>query len=193
MGIYIRFENGKQSEVSTLAEHPGEGWVEAPKNFSWDVQYRLDEKGNLKVMKAAEIAAEAMQKIRPRKKEEVKSQATQFRNQFKGIGQTKSEEYRFKADAARRIVELSKGKKPLPANNPDVEFLSFEAEAREMEVLELAKQIFQKNNESQLKLGIISAFEVKSLKLVDQATSEEKLQKELDALILETEKKLGIH
>lgn len=48
MTIYIRFENQKQVETTTLESKPeGDDWYEAPENFDWQKSYCLTEGGEI--------------------------------------------------------------------------------------------------------------------------------------------------
>lgn len=192
MAIYIRFENGKQAEVTELGKKPGEGWIKAPASFNWNKRYRLNDKGKVIAMSAKAIAREVLEQMKQQKKVEIMAQAGRFRTAVYPVGQSKNDEYRIKAEAARRLVELEKNKQTIGKTDPDYQLLSFEAEVREITPVKLAKQIVEKSNKTAVAVGMIAAFEAKGKKIIEQADEAVNLEKDLEILIEETREKLNL-
>ncbi len=192
MKIYIQFENRKQVQAGTYNDHPGKNWKEAPKNFSWGKLYRLDEKGTVVELQDEELRAEELENAKFGLKRETKHIAGRFRETILSTGDSKSEEYRIKTEAARNIIELARKGGKVNAKNIHYQVLILEAEAREMDIVSLANVIVQKNEDSLLAIGQVAAFEVKAKKLIDDANDLDLLYADLQELTEETKEKFRI-
>lgn len=193
MALYIHFENGQQIEVADYDKKPDENWVKAPASFKWDKMYTLDSKGKVKALTKTALDNQALNDNKSLKKVEIKMLTDRIRSALYPVGQSKGEEYRLKADAAKRILELISNKIKLDKKSIDYQLLKYEADVRGSSVEELAEKINTRSKQTILSMGMVAAFEKNAKQFINNAKDIQELDKELEILVSEIEKKLKLN
>ncbi len=94
VSIYIRFENHKQVETTTLESKPtGNDWYEAPKNFDWQKSYCLTEGGKIAQRNQEDIELELLQNAKFSALSNLRAYYDNYTNQYTGVSHQKSKSY----------------------------------------------------------------------------------------------------
>lgn len=169
MSIYIRFnKDGIQVEAAVLSEKP-DGWHEVPANFNWEKHYRILEDGTIvEHDKKSELLSNAKLAALDR----VRSILNNHRRKYAGYSHEKSRSYDIQAKAAESILN---------GNQSDIDLIKPLADIRSISVIEMARLIKTKAEESIRAIARSEALEDQAQKAIKEA----KTQEELDSLINE--------
>ena len=106
MKTYIRFENGKQVEVTTLAAKPaGDNWKVAPKNFDFAKRYRLAAGGAIEEIPEAELLAANLEVEKTLALQELARLVDIARSKYVGVSPAKRKSYELQEKAANAVIE----------------------------------------------------------------------------------------
>ncbi len=171
MPIYIRFENHKQVETTTLESKPaGNDWYEAPKNFDWQKSYCLTGGGEIAQRSEKDIEDELLQNAKSAALSSLYIHFNNYTNQYTGSSYQKIKSYELQAKAAEKILAV-----PESIDEKDAEIIEPLAKIRGISVIEMARLI---QGKAQKATKVI----VKCEELEDAAksrTKQAKTQKEL--------------
>ncbi|GHM58800.1 MAG: hypothetical protein sL5_10370 [Candidatus Mesenet longicola] len=184
MPIYIRFINNKQVETTTLENKPkGEGWHEAPRDFSWQKSYCLAENGEITQCSDEDIKLELLQNAKSAALTSLNIYFHNYTGPYVGYSHHKAKSYDIQAQAAENILKAEEAKQPL--NNKDTEIITPLAQVRDISVVEMAKLIQERANQA-IK-AIIKCEELESLakKKIKEAKTDQELQNILDNFVKE--------
>ncbi|OJH31419.1 MAG: hypothetical protein ABOJ95_001055 [Wolbachia endosymbiont of Armadillidium vulgare] len=176
MSIYIRFENNKQVETTTLKNKPeGENWYEAPKNFNWQKSYCLTEGEKIVERNKEDIELELLQNAKFSALSNLRAYYDNYTNQYTGHSHQKSKSYQIQAKAAENILAA-----PESINKKDAEIIEPLAKVRGISIVEMAKLIQDKVERA--KKAIIKCEELVDIaeREIGEAKSKEELQTLLD-------------
>ncbi|MBC6686691.1 hypothetical protein H9I48_05775 [Wolbachia pipientis] len=172
MSIYIRFENHKQVETTTLESKPaGNDWYEAPKNFDWQKSYCLTEGGEIAQRTKEDIQKELLDNAKLCAFDNMRFYYDSHINQYAGHSHQKSKSYQIQEKAAKSILTA-----PESMNEKDKEIIEPLAKVRGITVIEMAK-IIEKKAEKAVK-AIIKCEELEDLakRKIEEAKSENELE-----------------
>jgi hypothetical protein len=172
MPIYLRFDNGRQVETTTLPKKP-EGWHKAPAEFSWEKRYRLLEDGSVVEREEADLALELLENAKAGALERVRSLLRPYRRQYAGYSHEKARSYDIQAKAAENVLEAMELNQEPDAQ--DVALLSPLAEVRSLSVSEMAKLIHSKSQKSSRAIAICEALEDQAQHIIKNAKTQEEL------------------
>lgn len=176
MTIYIRFENNKQIETTTLESKPtGNDWYETPKNFDWQKSYQLTEGGKIVERSKKDIELELLENAKLFALSSLRAYFNNYTHQYTGVSHQKSKSYSIQAKAAESILAT-----PESINEKDKEIIEPLARVREISVVEMAKLV-QDKVERAVK-AIIKCEELVDIaeREIGEAKSKEGLQTLLD-------------
>ncbi|WP_265021278.1 hypothetical protein [Wolbachia endosymbiont (group A) of Icerya purchasi] len=174
MPIYIRFENHKQVETTTLEEKP-EGWHEAPEDFSWQKSYCLTEGGKIVERSKEDIELELLQNAKFSALSSLRAYYDNYTHEYTGYSHQKSKSYEIQAKAVENILAA-----PESIDEKDAEIIEPLAKVRGISVVEMAR-IIQEKAKRAVK-AIIKCEELEDLakKKIEGAKNKEELQTLLD-------------
>lgn len=179
MKTYIRFENNKQVEVTTLDHKPeGIGWKVAPKGFDFSRRYKLSENGSVEEIPEEILNAERL--------EDEKANALLELSQLIG---NRCAEYTGETQAKRKSYEIQEKAALAVLDNPDsVSSLLIKplADIRGISVHDMAELIMEKVNLANHKIIKAEALEDQYQKIIKNALN----SSELNASLNEVSKKL---
>lgn len=140
VSIYIRFENHKQVETTTLESKPtGNDWYEAPKNFDWQKSYCLTEGGKIAQRNQEDIELELLQNAKFSALSNLRAYYDNYTNQYTGVSHQKSKSYQIQEKAAKSILAA-----PESISKKDTEIIEPLAKVRGITVIEMARIIEEK-------------------------------------------------
>lgn len=141
MSIYMRFENNKQVEMTTLENKPeGEGWYEAPENFNWQKRYCLAEGGNIVERSNEDIELELLQNAKFSALSDLRIHYDRCTHQYAGYSHQKAKSYEIQEKAAENILVSESSK----LNEKDTQIIEPLAKVRDITIIEMAKLIQNK-------------------------------------------------
>ncbi|UPA54530.1 hypothetical protein MWH06_04195 [Wolbachia pipientis] len=172
MTIYIRFENHKQIETTTLENKPtGNDWYEAPKNFDWQKSYCLTEGGKIAQRNQEDIELELLQNAKFSALSNLRAYYDNYTHQYAGHSHQKAKSYEIQAKAAENILAA-----PESMNEKDVEIIEPLAKVRGITVIEMAKIIEEKVKKAVKEIIKCEELEDITKKKIAEAKSENELE-----------------
>ncbi|WP_264707129.1 hypothetical protein [Wolbachia endosymbiont (group A) of Acrocera orbiculus] len=176
MTIYIRFENHKQIETTTLENKPtGNDWYEAPKNFDWQKSYCLTEGGEIAQCTREDIQKELLDNAKLCAFDSMRFYYDSYINQYAGNSHQKAKSYEIQAEAAKNILAA-----PESINKKDAAIIEPLARVRGISVVEMAKIIQEKAKKAVKEIMKCEELEDIAKKKIKEVKSEEELQTLLD-------------
>ncbi|WP_410542345.1 hypothetical protein [Wolbachia endosymbiont of Tetranychus urticae] len=169
MPIYIRFENQRQVETTTLENKPeGKNWHQAPKDFSWQKSYCL---------KAGKIVEENIEKelLDNAKRDALTNLHIYFSNhtsRYAGYSHQKAKSYEIQAKAAENILAAE----PSKLNEQDTQIIEPLAKVRGITVIEMAKIIQEKAEKAVKAIAKCEEIEDSAKKSIKEAKIQTELQ-----------------
>ncbi len=140
VSIYIRFENHKQVETTTLESKPtGNDWYEAPKNFDWQKSYCLTEGGEIAQRSQEDMEVELLENAKLSALDSVRFYFNNYTNEYAGNSHQKAKSYEIQAEAAKSILAA-----PESIDEKDKEIIEPLAKVRGITVIEMAGIIEEK-------------------------------------------------
>ncbi|WP_264331029.1 MULTISPECIES: hypothetical protein [unclassified Wolbachia] len=175
MTIYIRFENHKQIETTTLENKPtGNDWYEAPKDFDWQKSYCLTEGGEIAQRNQEDIELELLENAKLSALSNLRAYYDNYTHQYAGHSHQKAKSYEIQAKAAENILAV-----PESMNEKDAEIIEPLAKVRDITVIEMARII-----EEKVKKAVKAIIKCEELEdLVKKKIKEAKSEGELEALL----------
>ncbi|MGL9779609.1 MAG: hypothetical protein ACR5K5_05185 [Wolbachia sp.] len=176
MSIYIRFENDKQVETTTLESKPkGKNWYEAPEDFDWQKSYCLTEGGKIVERSQEDIELELLETAKLSAFSSLRAYYDNYTHQYAGASHQKSKSYEIQAKAAENILTA-----PESIDEKDAEIIEPLAKVRDITVIEMAKIIEEKAKKAVK--AIIKCEELVDIaeREIGEAKSKEELQTLLD-------------
>ncbi|QTG98989.1 MULTISPECIES: hypothetical protein [Wolbachia] len=176
MSIYIRFENDKQVETTTLESKPtGNNWYEAPEDFDWQKSYCLTEGGEIAQRTKEDIQKELLDNAKLCAFDSMRFYYDNHTHQYAGHSHQKAKSYEIQAEAAKSILAA-----PESMNKKDKEIIEPLAKVRGITVIEMARIIEEKVKKAVK--AIIKCEELEDLakRKIEEARSEVELQTLLD-------------
>lgn len=176
MSIYIRFENHKQVETTTLESKPtGNDWYEAPEDFDWQKSYCLTEGGEIAQRTKEDIQKELLDNAKLCAFDSMRFYYDNHTHQYAGHSHQKAKSYEIQAEAAKSILAA-----PESMNKKDKEIIEPLAKVRGITVIEMARIIEEKVKKAVK--AIIKCEELEDLakRKIEEAKSENELQTLLD-------------
>ncbi|QEK90209.1 hypothetical protein [Wolbachia endosymbiont of Chrysomya megacephala] len=176
MSIYIRFENDKQVETTTLESKPTENdWYEAPENFDWQKNYRLTEGGKIVERNQEDIELELLETAKLSALDSIRVYFNHYTHQYAGYSHQKLKSYEIQAKATANILAA-----PESIDEKDAEIIEPLAKVRDITVIEMARIIQEKAKRA--KKVIIKCEELVDIaeREIGEAKSKEELQTLLD-------------
>ncbi|WP_353278351.1 hypothetical protein [Wolbachia endosymbiont (group B) of Longitarsus flavicornis] len=173
MTIYIRFENHKQIETTTLENKPtGNDWYEAPKNFDWQKSYCLTEGGEIAQRNQEDIELELLQNAKFSALSNLRAYYDNYTNQYTGHSHQKSKSYAIQAKAAKSILA--------DQDEKDKEIIEPLAKVRGITVIEMARIIEEKVKKAVKEIMKCEELEDLAKRKIEEAKSENELKTLLD-------------
>nr|WP_253308735.1 hypothetical protein [Rickettsia endosymbiont of Ceutorhynchus assimilis] len=172
MTIYIRFENHKQIETTTLENKPtGNDWYEAPKNFDWQKSYCLTEGGEIAQRNKEDIELELLENAKLSALDSVRFYFNNYTNEYAGNSHQKAKSYQIQEKAAKSILAA-----PESIDEKDKEIIEPLAKVRSITVIEMARIIEEKVKKAVK--GIIKCEELEDLakRKIEEAKSKNELE-----------------
>ncbi len=175
MSIYIRFENNKQVETTTLENKPeGNDWYEAPENFDWKKSYCLTEGGKIAQRSEKDIQGELLQNAKFSILSSLHIYFNNYTYKFTGYSHQKAKSYEIQAKAAENILESSRSE--LPFAEKDSEVIEPLAKVRGISVTEMAELIQEKAKKAVKAIAKCEELEDLAKKRIKEAKTQEELQ-----------------
>ncbi len=172
MTIYIRFENHKQIETTTLENKPtGNDWHEAPEDFEWQKSYCLTEGGEIAQRTKEDIQKELLDNAKLCAFDNIRTHFNNFTSRFSGHSHQKAKSYEIQAKTAENILTTQES-----IDEKDAAIIEPLARVRGISVVEMAK-IIEEKAEKAVK-AIIKCEELEDLakRKIEEAKSEEELE-----------------
>ncbi len=173
MSIYIRLENDKQVETTTLESKPTENdWYEAPEDFDWQKSYCLTEGGKIAQRTKEDIQKELLDNAKLCAFDSMRFYYDNHTHQYAGHSHQKAKSYEIQAEAAKSILA--------DQDEKDKEIIEPLAKVRGITVIEMARIIEEKVKKAVK--AIIKCEELEDLakRKIEEAKSENELQTLLD-------------
>jgi hypothetical protein len=175
MPVYIRFENKKQVETTTLENKPeGNYWQEAPKNFDWQKSYCLTEGGEIVERSKKDIEDELLQNAKFSILSSLHIYFNNYTYQYAGNSHQKAKSYEIQAKAAENILESSRSE--LPFAEKDTQIIEPLAKVREISVVQMAELIQEKVKKAVQVVAKCEELEDSSKKRIKEAKTQKELQ-----------------
>ncbi|MFP3015725.1 MAG: hypothetical protein ACEY3B_05490 [Wolbachia sp.] len=172
MSIYIRFENDKQVETTTLESKPaGNDWYEAPKNFNWQKSYCLTEGGEIAQRTKEDIQKELLDNAKFSVLNSMRFYYDSHINQYAGHSYQKSKSYQIQEKAAKSILAA-----PESMNEKDKEIIEPLAKVRGITVIEMARIIEEKVKKAVKAIMKCEELEDLAKRKIEEAKSEGELE-----------------
>lgn len=176
MTIYIRFENHKQIETTTLENKPtGNDWYEAPKDFDWQKSYCLTEGGKIAQRNQEDIELELLQNAKFSALSNLRAYYDNYTHQYAGHSHQKAKSYEIQAKAAENILAA-----PESMNEKDKEIIEPLAKVRGITVIKMARIIEEKVKKAVKEIMKCEELEDLAKRKIEEAKSENELQTLLD-------------
>jgi tRNA U34 5-methylaminomethyl-2-thiouridine-forming methyltransferase MnmC len=172
VSIYIRFENQKQVETTTLESKPtGNDWYEAPENFEWQKSYYLTEGGEIVERTKEDIQKELLDNAKLCAFDNIRTHFNNFTSRFSGHSHQKAKSYEIQAKTAENILTA-----PESIDEKDAEIIEPLAKVRGITVIEVARIIEEKVKKAVK--AIIKCEELEDLakRKIEEAKSENELE-----------------
>ncbi|APR97820.1 hypothetical protein [Wolbachia endosymbiont of Folsomia candida] len=190
MTIYIRFENDKQVETTTLENKPeGIGWHEAPESFDWQKSYCLTEGGEIAERSEKDIEDELLQNAKFSVLSNLDIYFNNYTNQYTGNSHQKAKSYEIQEKAAENILVAEEANQPL--HSKDTEIIEPLAKIRGISVIEMAKLIQDKAKKAVKVVAKCEELEDLAKKRIKEAKTKEELQNFLKHFEQEIENSLA--
>ncbi len=176
MPIYIRFENNKQVETTTLESKPtGNDWYEAPEDFDWQKSYCLTEGEKIVERNKEDIELELLENAKFSALSSLRTYYNNYTHQYAGYSHQKSKSYQIQEKAAKSILAA-----PESMNEKDKEIIEPLAKVRGITIIEMAKIIEEKVKKAVK--AIIKCEELMDIaeREIGEAKNKEELQTLLD-------------
>ncbi|WP_349966939.1 hypothetical protein [Wolbachia endosymbiont of Armadillidium arcangelii] len=172
MSIYIRFENDKQVETTTLESKPtGNDWYEAPENFDWQKSYCLTEGGKIVERSQENIELELLETAKLSAFSSLRAYYNNYTHQYAGYSHQKLKSYEIQAKAAENILAS-----PESINKKDAEVIEPLAKVRGITVIEMARIIEEKVKKAVKAIVKCEELEDMAKRKIEEAKSEVELQ-----------------
>ncbi len=168
MSIYMRFENGKQVETTTLPE--GEGWCELPENLDQNKSYKLTEEGEIVERTEEDIEEELLNNAKLCALNDMRFHFNNNISSYTGHSLQKAKSYEIQAKAAESILASSE------PNMKDVEIIEPLANVRGITVIEMAKIIQEKAEKAVKVIAKCEELEDLAKKRIKEAKNQTELQ-----------------
>ncbi|WP_423348838.1 hypothetical protein [Wolbachia sp. wLmal] len=176
MTIYIRFENHKQIETTTLENKPtGNDWYEAPEDFDWQKSYCLTEGGKIAQRNQEDIELELLQNAKFSALSNLRAYYDNYTHQYAGHSHQKAKSYEIQAKAAENILAA-----PESMNEKDAEIIEPLAKVLGITVIEMARIIEEKVKKAVKEIMKCEELEDLVKRKIEEAKSENELQTLLD-------------
>ncbi|WP_264339106.1 hypothetical protein [Wolbachia endosymbiont (group A) of Cydia splendana] len=176
MTIYIRFENHKQIETTTLENKPtGNDWYEAPKDFDWQKSYCLTEGGEIAQRNQEDIELELLENAKLSALDSMRFYYDNHTHQYAGHSHQKAKSYEIQAKAAKSILAA-----PESIDKKDKEIIEPLAKVRGITVIEMARIIEEKVKKAVKEIMKCEELEDLAKRKIEEAKSENELQTLLD-------------
>jgi hypothetical protein len=168
MNRYIRFENGSQVEVTTLATKPaGNNWKKAPQNFDFAKRYRLSGSGSLEEIPAAELMSTKLDTEKALALQELSRLVDIARSKYVGESAAKRKCYEIQEKAANAVIDDIGSAMGL--------LIQPLATLRNLAILEMAELILTKAATANQKIIQAEAIEDEYQALIENAESTEQI------------------
>lgn len=183
--IYIRFENNKQVETTTLENKPkGDNWYEAPKNFDWQKSYCLTEGDKIVERSKEDIERELLDHAKLWAISCLNMYFDRYANRYAGYSHAKAESYEIQAKAAENILASGAGELK------DTKIVAPLANVRGISIVQMAELIQEKAKKAIIGIAKCEEMEDIAKKKIMEAQTQEELQNFLNSLEKEIEKVL---
>ncbi|MFP3027551.1 MAG: hypothetical protein ACEY3L_15400, partial [Wolbachia sp.] len=172
MSIYIRFENHKQVETTTLESKPtGNDWYEAPEDFDWQKSYCLTEGGEIAQRTKEDIQKELLDNAKLCAFDSMRFYYDSYINQYAGNSHQKAKSYEIQAETAKNILAA-----PESINKKDAAIIEPLARVRGISVVEMAKIIQEKAKKAVKEIIKCEELEDITKKKIAEAKSKNELE-----------------
>ncbi|MBR9983856.1 MAG: hypothetical protein KFE24_05585 [Wolbachia endosymbiont of Homalodisca vitripennis] len=176
MPIYIRFENYKQVETTTLESKPtGNDWYEAPENFEWQKSYQLTEGEEIVERNKEDIELELLENAKLSVLSNLRVYFNNYTNEYAGNSHQKAKSYQIQEKAAKSILAA-----PESMNEKDAEIIEPLAKVRGITVIEMARIIEEKAKKAEKAIIKCEELEDVAKRKIEGAKNKEELQTLLD-------------
>lgn len=173
MTIYIRFENHKQIETTTLENKPtGNDWYEAPKNFEWQKSYCLTEGGEIAQRSQEDMEVKLLENAKLSALDSVRFYFNNYTNEYAGNSHQKAKSYQIQEKATKSILA--------DQDEKDAEIIEPLAKVRGITVIEMARIIQEKAKKAVKEIIKCEELEDITKKKIAEAKNEVELQILLD-------------
>ena len=190
MQIYIRFENNKQVETTTLSNMPeGQGWHEAPENFDWQKSYCLTEGGKIAQRSEKDIQDELLQNEKFSILSSLHIYFNSYTQRYAGNSHQKARSYEIQAKAAKNILAAHRSE--LAFDEKDLKIIEPLAKIRSITVIEMAKLIQEKAKKAVTAIAKCEELEDSAKKRIKETKTQKELQKFLSSFEQEIENSLA--
>lgn len=187
MPIYIHFEHNKQIETTTLEKQPeGDGWHEAPEDFSWQKSYCLTKGGEIVERTQEDIQKELLDNAKLCALDSIRVYFNNFTYRFSGYSHQKAKSYEIQAKAAENILVADESKQPL--HSKDTEIIEPLAKVRSISVIGMAKLIQEKAKKAVKVVAKCEELEDLAKKKIKEVKNAKELQSLLEHFKQEMEK-----
>ncbi|APR98694.1 hypothetical protein [Wolbachia endosymbiont of Folsomia candida] len=177
MPVYIRFENNKQVETTTLENKPGEGnWQEAPEDFDWQKSYCLIEGGKIAERSEKDIQDELLQNTKSSALSGLHIYFNNYTYKYTGHSHQKAKSYEIQAKASENIL----ASEPDKLNEKDTQIIEPLARVRNITVIEMAKLVQSKAQKAVKAIAKCEELEDLAKKRIKEAKTQEELKNFLD-------------
>lgn len=180
MKTYIRFENGKQVEVTTLESKPlGTDWKTTPKNFDFTKRYRLSVSGSVEEMPQEIVDKERLTEQKSVALLELSRIIDRSRAQYVGETPYKQKSYEIQEKIASTVID-----------NPETSLgliIKPLADVRNISVSDMADLILEKSTLANKKIIEAEAIEDKYQDLIESAESISRLDELLSEVSIQLE------
>jgi hypothetical protein len=173
---YLKFENGNQLEVATLATKPiGSEWKIAPANFDYSKRYRLNAAGKIEEIPTEELVAMNFETSRAMALAEVSMIIERARNKYVGESASKRKSHELQEKAAAALIA--------DINSSFASVIQPLAEVRNITILEMAQLILSKAEIANQKILQLEAVEDNCEKLIKNAETFEQIRQLMNDLV----------
>uniref|UniRef100_UPI00333F9372 hypothetical protein n=1 Tax=Wolbachia endosymbiont (group B) of Pilophorus perplexus TaxID=3066160 RepID=UPI00333F9372 len=172
MTIYIRFENHKQIETTTLENKPtGNDWYEAPEDFDWQKSYCLTEGEKIVERNKEDIELELLENAKLSALSSLRTYYNNYTHQYAGYSHQKLKSYEIQAKAAENILAA-----PESIDEKDAEIIEPLAKVRGITVTEMARIIEEKVKKAVKAIVKCEELEDMAKRKIEEAKSERELE-----------------
>lgn len=187
MPIYIRFENNRQVETTTLESKPtGNDWQEAPENFDWQKSYCLTKGGEIVQRSEKDIEDELLQNAKSSALSSLSRYFNSHTYKYAGYSHQKAKSYELQAKAAEKILAA-----PESISEKDTEIIEPLAKVRGISVIEMARLIQEKVTKATKATIKCEELEDTAKSRIKQARTQEELRNFLNSFEQEIQNSLA--